>query len=271
MESIFEYNDHSTYMKDRLRSIGQRGVKQRFAEYIRVQPAFLSQVLAQKYPLSLEQADRANFFFEHSIDESDYFIALVSRDRASTESLKKYFSNQLNDLKKRRFEIIRRLGRKDEISENAKGVYYSSWIYGAAHIATTIPAARRLGQLQKLLNIEMDVLKNILQFLVDNNLIYQESGEYLPTQNWLRLDRSSPYIRQHHNNWRQKAIQNLEKQDDKDLHFSGVYSLDSKTAVSIREDILELIARQVKKIEKAPEKELYSLGIDFFSVGSLKE
>ncbi len=266
MNIIFDYELHYAYIKDRL--IGARGVKQRFAEYIRVQPAFLSQVLAQKYPLSLEQADLANSFFEHSIDESSYFIALVSRDRAATISLKKYFTNQLDDLKKKRFEIVRRLERKSEVSEIAKGIYYSSWIYSAIHIATTIPSARRPSQLQKMLGIESEVLKDALQFLEDNNLIYQKNGEYHPSQNWLRLGRGSPYIKQHHSNWRQKAIHHFERNNDDDLHFSGIYSLDVKTAVSIREEILELISRQVKKIEKAPEKELYSLGIDFFSVSS---
>jgi DNA-binding HxlR family transcriptional regulator len=267
MESVFDSKNHYSYLREHLQSRpSARGIKGRFAEHVRVQPAFLSQVLAEKYPLSLEQADLANSFLEHSIEESEFFLLMVSRDRAGTVSLKKHFTKQIEQARKRRMEVIERLGRKTEISEDTKGVFFSSWIYAAAHVATTVPDLRKLTALREYLGVNNEVLLKTLQFLENHGLVVRKGDEYLPTQNWIRLDRQSPHVIKMHNNWRQKAMQNIEVQKDEDLHFSGVYSLDAKTALAIRDELLDGISRQVKKIEKAPEEGLYVLGVDFFNL-----
>ncbi|MGE5087138.1 MAG: DUF4423 domain-containing protein, partial [Bacillota bacterium] len=222
MRNIFDFEDHYSYLNERFSSSNlPRGTKGRFANYVRIQPAFLSQVLRQKYPLSLEQADLANSYFEHTAEESDFFLLLVSRDRANSASLRKHFTRQIQQAHKRRLEIVERLGRKNEISEEAKGTYYSSWIYAAAHVATTIPGLRKLGAIKEYLNVSHDVLLKVLQFLQDHNLITREGDEFLSTQNWIRLDRLSPHIIKLHTNWRQKAIQNFDLQNEHDLHYSG--------------------------------------------------
>lgn len=267
MKSIFEYEGHFSYLRDRLQSRPQaRGIKGRFADHVRIQPAFLSQVLAEKYPLSLEQADLANSFLEHSIEESEFFLLMVSRDRAGTVSLKKHFTQQINLVLKRRLEVIERLGRKNEISEETRGIYYSSWLYAATHVATTVPELRKLSALRDYLGVNNDVLLKVLQFLENHNLVKRQGEQFFPTQEWIRLDRQSPHILKLHHNWRNKAIQNIETQKEEDLHFSGVYSLDEKTAASIREELLDSISRQVRKIERAPEEDLFVIGVDFFGL-----
>jgi len=267
MINIFEYENHFLYLEARLGIKGlPRGTKQKFAEFTRMQPAFLSQVLAKKYPLSLEQADLANSFFEHSMDESEFFLLLVSRDRAGSESLRKHFNRQIQHMLRRRQEVVERLGRKSEISVETQGIYYSSWIYAAVHVATTIPNLRKVGQLRDYFQINSDLLLKVLHFLETHHLIIRRGEEFHPSNNWIRLDRSSPHIVKLHSNWREKAIQNIAEEKPQDLHYSGIYSMDAKTAKSVREALLETMSREVKKIEAAPEKELYSLGIDFFDL-----
>lgn len=267
MKSIFDHESHYSYLRERFKSqTSARGIKGRFADHVRIQPAFLSQVLAEKYPLSLEQADLANSFLEHSIEESEFFLMMVSRDRAGTVSLKKHFSKQLVQARKRHLEVIERLGRKSDISEETKAIYYSSWLYAAVHVATTVPNLRKLGALREYLNVGHEALLKIVQFLENHNLITRLGDEYIPTQNWIRLDRQSPHITKLHSNWRLKAVQSIESQKEDDLHFSGVYSLDATTAMAIREDFLETISRHVKKIEKAPEEDLFVIGVDFFGL-----
>lgn len=265
MESLFDFKDHYSYLKKRLNDL-PRGGKAKFSGFTRIQPAFLSQVLAKKYPLSLEQADLANSFLEHSVDESEFFILLVSRDRAGSESLKKHFTKQLDHIFKKRQEVVERLGRKIEISKETQGIYYSSWLYSAIHVATTIPHLRKVNQLRDYFKIGSDHLLKILQFLENHQLVTKQGDEFVPTQNWVRLDRSSPHITQLHSNWRHKAIQNFDHQKPRDLHYSGVFSMDEKTAKSVREVLLNTISKEVKKIEAAPEKELYVIGLDFFDL-----
>ena len=266
MTSIFESKSHFEYLKERFQSgSAERGEKTRFSQSLRIQPAYLSQILARKYSLSLEQAELANQFFDHSTEESEFFLLLVSRDRAGTVSLKKHFDAQMNAILKKRLQVVERLGRKVEISAEAKGIYYSSWIYSAIHISCTIPELRTRKALAQQFSLPLELVGKVLDFMVENSLLAKEGDEYLPTQTWIRLDRESPHIARHHTNWRQKAVQNLEVQTDEDLHYSGIYSMDLKTAAQIKDRFLDFIKAQIKEIEAAPEKELFVIGIDFFN------
>lgn len=266
MKTVFEYENHFSYLKDTLGRTNVRGIKGRFAEHVQIQPAFLSQVLANKYPLSLEQGDLANSFFDHTSEESDFFLLILSRDRAGSASLRKHFSKQIEHFRKRRLEVVERLGRKAEVPLEVQGVYYSSWLYAAVHVALTIPELRKPSVLKDYLGVKRDKVLHVLQFLEENGFVFRKGDEFHPTQTWIRLDRESPQINQLHINWRNKAIQSLDTRRDEDLHYSGAFSLDEKTATIIRDALLENISKQIKTIEAAPEEDLYVINLDFFKL-----
>ena len=264
MRAVFLYKSHYSYLKDRLTGPNLWGSKSKFSEFVGVQPAFVSQVLSQKYTLSLEQADLANSFFDHSTEESEFFLLLVLKDRAGSHSLKKHFENQIDLILEKRKSVIERLGKKNEISENTKSIYYSSWLYSAVHVACTIPQLRTRRALSERFNIPIELAGKVLDFLEENFLLTKSTEQYVPTENWLRLGKQSPHIIKHHTNWRQQAIQNLEIQTADDLQYSGIFSMDETTARAVKESLLETIKDQVKKIELAPENDLYIIGCDFF-------
>lgn len=269
MESIFDHKSQYSYLSLRLnqRGPGQlKGIKTRFASQLRIQPAYLSQVLAQKYALSLEQADLANQFFDHSSEESEFFLLLVSHDRAGTASLRNHFETQIASVLKRRQLVVERLGRKMEISDEVKSIYYSSWLYSAMHIGCTIPRLRTRKAVAQELSISTEQAGKILDFLENNSLLKKQGGEYLTTESWVRLDKESPHINKHHANWRQKAIQSIDTQTNEDLHYSGVFSMDAATAAKIKDGFLEYIKSQLKNIETAKEENLFTIGLDFFQV-----
>ena len=265
MKTVFEYTTHFSYLKERL-SDSARGTKNSFSLALQIQPAFLSQVLKEKYPLSLEQADLANKFFEHSGDESDFFLNLVGRDRAGSVSLKKYYTERLGFIHQKRQQLIERLGRKSMMTPEVQGVYYSSWAYSAVHIACTIPELATKKSLSDKLNISEEFVGKILDFLSENNFLQKSLDRYIPTNTWARLDKGSPHILRHHANWREKAIQNFDNQTDNDLHYSGVFSMDLKTARKIQNAFLDFVKVQLKEIEAAKEENLYVMGVDFFDL-----
>jgi hypothetical protein len=265
MSSVFDFLSHFDYLKARLDPRNsERGIKTRFAESLRILPAFLSQVLREKYSLTLEQADLANQFFGHNAEEAEFFLLLTSKDRAGTVSLRKIYERQIQNLLEKRKMVIERLGRKAEISDEGRGVYYSSWLYSAVHVACTIESLRNRKALSAYLGVPDEVLEKVLSFLEENSLLSKSFDSYLPTQNWVRLGKDSPHIVKHHTNWRIKAIQNLEQQTNDDLHYSGIYSIDEKTALQVKDEFLEYLKQQTQTFENAVEEDLYVLGLDFF-------
>lgn len=265
MSIVFDHLTHFSYLKERLDPRkSPRGIKSKFAAYLRVQPAFISQVLNCKSALSLEQADLANQFFEHSSEEAEFFLLLTSHDRAGTNSLKSIFVSQIQKILQNRQLLVQRIGKKAEITKEAKGVYYSSWIYPTVHIGCTIPALATRSRLAEYLNISPDLVGKALDFLEQNLLVEKINNQYQTTNNWVRLGKDSDHIIKHHTNWRHLAIQNLDIQTDEDLHYSGVFSMDANSFHQIKSAFLDFIKMQMKTVESAKEVDLFVMGIDFF-------
>lgn len=263
--SVFDHDHSFSYLSKRLSPPeGPRGAKARFAEHLRIKPAYLSQVLAKKVALSPEHADLANSYFNHSVEEADFFLLLVNRDRSGSQSLRRHYDRQVRSILQKRLEVTERLGRKGELSAVAQGVYYSSWIFAALHVATTIPALRTPQALRERFGLSAETVARTMKFLEENALVERRGDGFHPTQSWVRLARTSPLITPLHTNWRQAAIRNIPVQEDSDFHFSGIYTLDAKTAEVIREALLTSVREQVLKIETAPEREIFALGVDFF-------
>lgn len=266
-KTLYECNSHIEYLNSVFDPRkARRGIKAKFSEHLRIQPAFLSQVLSGKYSLSVEQADLANQFFEHSNEDSNFFILLVSRDRAGTSTLKAYYEEQLKTILQKRLLISERIGKKTEVRESAKNEYYSSWVYSAVHVICTIEGVSSKQDIARLLQLPIDLVSKVIEFLIENELIIKKNGKFEWTNSWVRIDKNSPHIIRHHSNWRIQAINNLEIQTNNDLHYSGVFSISQKTARTIKDLLMESVKENLKRIEESSEEDVYVLNVDFFSI-----
>lgn len=269
--NLFEFKSSVEYLKYRLRlEQSQRGIKRIVAEHLRLQPASFSQILSGKVALSMEQGDLLNTFWLHSEIESHFFLLLVGQDKAGTQSLKRYYQSEINKVHKSREQAIGHIGKKVEISNEAKGIYYSSWIYPAIHIACTIDTLRKPELMAEYLGLSHNLVVQVLNFLEKEKLLTKQGTEYLPTKNWIRLDHTSPHVISHHTIWRQKTIEGLIHTDPLDLHFSGVYSMNKDTAAKIKKRILEVMQEFMSEIQSAPEKDLFVFATDLYKIRSAR-
>ena len=70
----------------------------------------------------------------------------------------------------------------------------------------------------------------------------------------------------HHTNWRTRAVESLERETDRDLHYSGVYSIARADAYRIKDQLLEDVKRCQKAMRASGTEELYCFNLDFFSL-----
>lgn len=267
MITVFDYKNNFEYLLARLNPrISKRGVKIQFADCLQVTPGYISQILSGKLNLTLEQADLANSFLEHSIEEGNFFILLVSRDRAGTHSLKQHFTYQIDHIIKDRLRVSTHLEKKMELSDLSQSIYYSSWLYPAIHVAITIPAYRKVSELIKFFHISKIQLLSILNFLEKNGLIIKNGDQITPTQNWVRIERDSHFFNQTQKLWRELTIRSLDQLDNTSLHYSGVFSIDAKTAERVRKELMSIIKSSVTQFQAAKEEQLQVLCLDFFKI-----
>lgn len=264
---IFEYtDDYRDPLNDILKLKGRirKGSRGALAKAIRCQGAYISQVLAYKAHLNLEQAERLNEYFGHNRQEAHYFLLLVQKTRASTASLKKYFHEQLEDLQRQRLNLRQRFQAENKLSESDQSIYYSSWIYGAIRVLLTIPEFQTPEKIAAKLKITLNQTKEVLNFLCLRNLAKLEEGKYITTETTMYLGDDSIMLKKHHTNWRMRAIHSLDYIRPDDLHYSSVISLSHADAVEIKKIIVGFLEEVRAVIKKSPEEELFSFDIDFF-------
>lgn len=236
------------------------------ARALKCQSTYISQVLYDRAHLSLEQAELLGDFLGHSREEAHYFLLLVQRDRAGTKRLEHYFTDQIEEILARRLVLTERLGSKNQLSKEDQSIYYSSWHYSAVHVALTVPELRNAKAISQFFRIPLKRIGDVLEFLCQSGLTKKTGSEYLVGDVQIRLGNSSHNIIKHHTNWRNQAVESLDREHPTDLHYSGVVSLSREDVVKIKNQILEFIKDTIGTIRKSKEETVYSYCIDFFDV-----
>ncbi|MGZ3697753.1 MAG: TIGR02147 family protein [Bdellovibrionota bacterium] len=247
-----------------------RGAKARLARALGCGNSFVSQVLMEKNHLSLEQGIRVCSFLTLSEDERSYFVALIQLERAGTRELSNHFRNQILLLRERNKVIQQRIAVKSSLSTEDQSTYYSSWIYGAVHILTSVPELRSKGALSHHLQVPVSVISEALEFLVSIGAVMRDQGQYCIGKTRIHLGRNSPNLTKHHTNWRMQALQAMEKRNVQDIHYSSVMALAPVDAEKISALLLNTMAGAEDILKHATEKSAYCLGIDFFEVKGMR-
>jgi uncharacterized protein (TIGR02147 family) len=267
-KTIFEYTDYKVYLTEKIHSLPSRGrgVKLKIAEYLHCQNTFISQIFKGDPHFSLEQGIKLNTFFDHSKEEGKYFLNLIHLARAGSDDLKQYYQQELSEIVLKNSDLKKRTNIKNGLKEKDQDIYYSSWLYSAIHILITIKEFRSPQSIARKFNLSKDKVIEILDFLIVTGLIIKEGNNYVGGETRLHLGKNSAHIQKHHTNWRIKAMNSIDMNLEKDLHFSNVVSMSEKDIVKVRELFIKAIGEARAIIKESPEEKLQSICLDFFEV-----
>lgn len=264
---LLSFSDYKAYLNAYIASQPKRGygLRSRMAEAAGCKVAYIAQVLRGNAQLSLEQAEGVNGLLGHSEGESDFFLLLVQYARAGTEKLRRRLRAQMKTLRDREANLKLRFRARSELSETEVVEFFSRWSISAVHIASTIPRLQTREALAKALDVEPSLVADALEFLIGKGLIKEKQGRLEPGPTKLFVGKDSPILKSHHANWRQKAVQALDRERvDENVHFTAVYSLSGADAARIRESLIREIEAVRKVVGPSPEEELHALTLDFF-------
>jgi uncharacterized protein (TIGR02147 family) len=267
-KSVFNFRDYKAFIEEKIASFPNKGwgIRSQLAEFMNSQTAFISQVLNGNANLSLEQAEKVNEFFDHTRDESHYFLLLVQYARAGTSTLQSYFEEQMRQILEARLVLKNRLDVKQNLSREDQAIYYSAWYYAAIHILLTIPKYRTPEAMSRYLDLPVQRIIEVLEFLASVGLAEQGQEGWKIGSTRIHLSNDSPMISKHHTNWRMKAIQALEKDRDDALHYSSCISISRENAFQIKSRLIKEIEECKQIIWDSKEEELYGLSLDFFKI-----
>jgi uncharacterized protein (TIGR02147 family) len=267
-KSVFEFRDYKAYLEHVFSQMPSRGhgIRAQIAKKLRVQPAFVSQVLNSGAHFSLEQTEDLNQFLNHSEDESECFLLLVQLNRAGSVTLKQRIQKQMDHVSARRADLRSRVQIKRQLSAEEQAQYYSSWHFAAIHILVTIPQYRSVEAIAQYLNLSQARVKVVIEELMELGLLEKSGQEYFPGETLLYLNNEAALISKHHSNWRVRALEALDDLIPENVHFSVVVSVSRNDQKKLRDLIANTIEEFMKVVKSSPEEELNALNIDFFSM-----
>jgi uncharacterized protein (TIGR02147 family) len=224
-------------------------------------------VLNKDAHFNIEQALEASTFFNLTSDEEEFFLLLLQLNKAGTKRVRDFTWNKIKAIRETRALVSNRIKGNEELDEVTQAKYYSRWYYAAIHVLVTIPGKKTKNSIASYLGIEMATVNEAIEFLESCGLITLTKSGYDTGRTKVFLNGDSPFIVQHHQNWRLSAMDNIIRPRKENLHFSSVYTLSEKDFVKIREKLLENIQEVWRIVQPSKEEKLCALNLDFFELG----
>ena len=264
--SVFEFDSYKDFLRHRAGPKDKRsGVRMKMAEAMSCQSAYVSQVLYKDAHLSLEQAEKLSELFGLSGEEEHLLLLLVQLERAGTKSLTEYFRKQIEATKQKNIDLKEKLKAKAELREEQKRVYYSAWDYMAVHVATGIAQLQSTEALAQRFGLSRHRAREIVDALFEAGLLRRDGDRLQRLESDLYLHRDSPWIANHHANWRLKAVQSLQSEHRaQDLHYSGVVTLSEKDFEKVKAVFAEALKNAIGIVKESPEEIPAAIAFDVF-------
>lgn len=263
--NIGEFNDYTTVLRHWINTHqGVRGYHGLLAKAAGCQQSYLSRVLKGEVHLTPEHAVGLAGFWELSPLKTDFFLSLVNLGRAGTPALKKYCQSQINALRKKLSEVPTQFSA--QLAETREIAYYSSWHMAALHVLCSIGSlsksellARHLGLSEEFVQAQLSQLENI-------GIVKREGKTWRPVPAHLHAPAGSIFHWLHLSNWRQRALHEAQKKDERSLHYTGIHSLSRSDAQRLRFELLKFVRESAAIVAASPEEQGLCVNIDFFEI-----
>ena len=266
MESLFLYDDYRKFLGDKVASLPNEGygVGGRLARAIGVHPSLVSQILSGKKQLTPDQALTATDFFGLAELETEYFLLLVQLDRAATPELRAHTRKRIMVIREESQRLANRVEANSILNEEARGIFYSNWMYSAVRQMTAIKDRGHAVAIADALDLPIKEVHQVIEFLLKHGLCVVRDGRLSVGPQSTQLAESSPWVRVHHRNWRALATQMMDRKNDSDLFFTCPLTIGQSDVPRVRELIIQFIEQVFKVVDPSPSEELLCLNIDWF-------
>ncbi len=263
----FSYLEYRDLLQDLIneKSRQVRGVNRKLAEFLGVHTTFLTHVTKKQSHFSQDQALKVAEYFSFTNLETDFFITLISLNRAGNQTTKKYFQEKLDQIVRQGLKLKERLNKNTEMSLQEQSIFYSEWVYSAVRLATALPEGKTVDAVAKILSLPVEKVDRVMAFLLkvglckikDNQLTYNVFSTY--------VDSNSPFVKRLHDNWRLRSVA-MGSQHFEDLQFTSAATLTQEDFLKLRDEIVVLIQKFEKVTDDSNPQIMAHLNIDWLKL-----
>jgi len=261
---LHEFDDYRDYLRDYLKHLPRkgRGELSRWAAQLNTNSTLVSQVMAGTRELSMDQAYRLSQHLGLNSEETEFFLLLVQHSRAGTGEFRNHLKSRIEQRRKEALKIAKHVTTEGELSETEKAQFYSSWIYSAVHLFTSMSSVSA-HEIATRFGLTLEQTHDIVHFLNEIGLIQPENHRWKIAQKSTFVPFGSLHLNNHHRNWRIKWLNDLDRIRQEDLMFTGQVSLSRKDFTRLRKMAVEFIASVSQVVESSPAEELACFHLDW--------
>lgn len=263
----FAYTSYKDFLKSFIEKNASRGFISQIAQACGCDRTYISQVLNGKAHFTPDHIIQFCEHFRIPKAESEYLLLLLLRDRSALLGAKKSLEERIKEIRSDGIALSSKVATKEktkEISEEMRTLYYSSWIYSAIHILTSIPEFQVPAAIAQKLQLSLSGVHEVLRSLVEMSLVKKEKGRFLHSGGDIYLRRTNPQSFSHHLSWRMRAVERAFEKDD--IHYTVAFSVSKGDVELLRSQMIELIERQRKIVRSSGTEVACAFCIDFFKL-----
>ncbi len=264
---LFDFEDYRAFIHHQIEHHKTiRGYRTRLATAAGCRLSYLSQVLNSHVQLTPDQAAGLCQFWSFEPERTDYFLALVHLDRASTPALKAVLLRQMREQQERHRENVRRASQTVVLPLEQAALYHASWHRMAVHALVSIQAYRTAQAIAQRLRLSAGETQTYLLELERMSLVIREGELWRSSDASTMTPAASPLSNATHTNWRLVAIERLARRVPQDLHYTSVIALSRKDLLQVRRRGVEFINQVTLEVEQSLNEECVCLLLDLFTV-----
>ena len=265
---IFESDNYKGYVQNWIKSRqgGGHGEFKKIATYLSMHTTMISHVFRGDKNLTLDQAFLLSDYMGLSKIESDYFINLVKLERASHYLFRAKIQEELEVIKKSQMDVKNRIPVNKQLDMETSTKYFSSWIYSALRILTTIEKYQTREELLERIGLDVRTGNEFLRFLIDNQLIIEENARLRPGEKITYIGKKDPNLFKHHANWRLKSLDRAPRMTEDEMMLTIPSSLSKNDFKSFKKRLLDLVGEYTSMVKETNPEMMVCFNIDFVRV-----
>lgn len=264
---VLGYDNYKRYLRDWMdkQTHGGRGEVARLAEFLNVSPSLISTILNSDRHFSVEQACELTEHLSIAGIEADYFVALVSFEKAGSEKLRKYWSQQKRKILTESEQLKQRIKHEKRLTHEEQNLYYSQSLYSQIRVLSTLDHGVSLGDLHHAIKLPPAKIQEAVTFLLQTGLIEEKNQRYFATNQMIHINKESTNYLRNHMNWRLQQLQQVVSVDNTDLTYTFACTLNRTDFERIKKMLTDAITESHKIVRESPAEEMACLTIDFIS------
>lgn len=268
MVQIFEFPEYKSFLREWIKSQPSqgRGELRRMAQHLRVHPTLMSHITKGPKDLSAEQAFEMSGYLSLSETEREYFLCLVQHAKAGTKNLQRHLESKLEDMRRKSQDLSSKFENKIEMTNAEKGEFYSNWQYAAIHLAIDLPKGATVEGIADALALPQQLVAEKIKFLARCGLCEIHSGKIRFGTPWTHVDAKSPFVGNHHRNWRLKAMERHPNLSDSELAVSAPVVLSKKDAQVFRKKLITLIEDLKEIVTESKSEVIMNFNLDWIKI-----